>query len=76
MSAQGFECALARLYADPDFLARFLTSPEAALADQPLTDGERADLLAIDRAGLVMAARSYDRKRGMRHGGSAATGLS
>jgi hypothetical protein len=63
LSAQGFETVLARLYADPDFLARFLAGPEDALSDQPLTAGERAGLLAVDRAGLVMAARSCDRKR-------------
>lgn len=63
MSAQGFEIVLARLYTDPAYRNRFLEAPEAALADQPLTDDERADLIAVDRAGLVMAAHSFDRKR-------------
>lgn len=63
MSAQGFEIVLARLYTDRDFLTRFLESPEFALAQASLTDPERAELMAIDRAGLVMAAQGFDRKR-------------
>jgi len=63
LSAQGLETALARLYTDPDFRDRFLQAPESALSDQDLSAGERDDLLALDRAGLVMAARSYQHKR-------------
>lgn len=63
MSAQGFESVLARLYADAGFRRRFLAQPEAALAGFPLTCGEQAELIAMDRAGLVMAAQSYHRKR-------------
>jgi hypothetical protein len=63
LSAQEFESVLARLYTDPDFRSRFLEAPEAALADQPLSENEKADLAAIDRAGLVMASQSYYRKR-------------
>lgn len=54
---------LASLYTDPGFRSRFLADPEAALAGQPLTADERSDLIAIDRAGLVMASQSYHRKR-------------
>lgn len=63
MSAQGFESVLARLYVDADFRRLFLEQPETALLGLPLTGEERADLIAIDRAGLVMAAHSYYRKR-------------
>lgn len=63
MSAQGLETVLARLYTDPEFRNRFLEAPETALADQELSAQERADLAVLDRAGLVMAAHSYHRKR-------------
>lgn len=66
MSAQAFETALARLYTDPDFRSRFLADPESALADQGLTCEERNDLIGVDRAGLVMAAQSFARKRSAR----------
>lgn len=71
MSAQGFEDVLARLYADREFLVRFLESPESALSETALTGPERADLMAIDRAGLVMAAHGFDRKRRSRGKGAA-----
>lgn len=63
MSAQAFESILARLYTDPDFRELFLAFPERALEGGLLTVEERADLLAVDRTGLVMAAHSFYRKR-------------
>ena len=63
MSARDLEAFLARLYADEAALARFLADPPAAFAAAALTPDERAALLAIDRPGLVMAARSYRAKR-------------
>lgn len=63
MSAQAFESTLARLYTDLAFRELFLAFPERALEGALLTAEEKADLLAIDRTGLVMAAHSFYRKR-------------
>lgn len=63
MSAQAFETTLARLYTDPAFRELFLAFPERALEGGLLTAEEMADLQAVDRTGLVMAAHSYYRKR-------------
>lgn len=63
MSAQSFEITLARLYTDPKFRSQFLETPEKALQNSNLTASEQADLIAIDRAGLLMASHSFLRKR-------------
>ncbi len=63
MSAQAFEIALARLYTDPAFRTHFLRDPEKALQNCELSTLERSDLIAIDRAGLLMASRSFHHKR-------------
>jgi hypothetical protein len=63
MSSPAFEVALAHLYTDAPFREQFLRDPTVALAHFDLTAAERADLAAIDRAGLVMAAASYSAKR-------------
>ena len=62
------ERALARLYTDSGFRHAFLCDPEAALSALDLTAAEKADLAAMDRAGLVMAAASYRHKRESRGG--------
>lgn len=68
MSAQAFETALARLFADAAFRERFLADADSALAGMGLTARESADLGDIDRIGLEMAARSYARKKAGRAG--------
>lgn len=61
--ASHLERYLARLYAEPAELERFLARPEEAMAAAGLGTEAAAALRAIDRVGLVMAARSYARKR-------------
>ena len=63
MSSPALEAFLARLYADETALARFLDDPDAALAASGLDPAEQSALAAIDRAGLIMAARSFAAKR-------------
>ena len=63
MSAQSFEVILVRLYTDPEFRRAFMSNPEIALGEADLTLDERADLIAIDRAGLLMASSSFLHKR-------------
>jgi hypothetical protein len=69
VSSPGFEAFLARLYSDGPFLELFLKAPEVAMSEATLDERERAAARAIDRAGLLMAARSYEAKRhGRRRG--------
>jgi hypothetical protein len=63
MSAQEMERTLARLYTDSDFRGSFLRDANAALSALDLTAGEKTDLAGMDRAGLVMAAASYQHKQ-------------
>lgn len=66
MSSPQFEAFLARLYSDQDFLNEFLRAPEGTAAHSGLDPRERRAAAAIDRAGLLMAARSYALKRARR----------
>ncbi len=63
MSARQFEIVLAKLYADEEFRKLFLSDPARSLAGTDLTEKEKANLLAIDRVGLIMAAHSYSSKK-------------
>ncbi len=63
MSAQGLETTLARLYADPNDLTAFLAHPATILDGADLSPSERMALEGVDKAGLVMAARSFRAKR-------------
>lgn len=63
MSAQSFEVVLARLYTDPAFRNQFINDPKGTLMNCDLTTEEQNDLMAIDRAGLLMASRSFHHKR-------------
>jgi hypothetical protein len=69
MSAHEMERTLARLYTDSSFRQTFLRDPSVALRALDLTAGEKADLAGMDRAGLVMAAASYQHKRERRASG-------
>lgn len=66
MSAQTFETILARLYTNEAFRRSFLHDPETALLNADLSSSEKQDLLALDKAGLIMAARSFAHKRKQR----------
>lgn len=66
MSSPQFETFLARLYCDREFLEEFLHAPERATRDAGLDHREQQAAMVIDRAGLLMAARSYELKRGAR----------
>jgi hypothetical protein len=63
MSSPQLEAFLARLYADRAFLERFLSVPEDAMKEAGLTPRERDAASEIDRASLLLAAHSYERKR-------------
>ena len=69
MSARQLETFLARLLVDAEFRANFLEDPHRLPEFQGLEAAEREALLAIDRAGLCMAARSIDTKRDGRRPG-------
>ena len=69
MSSRQFETFLARLYSDGSFLQRFLESPEPVVREAGLDPRERLAAIDIDKAGLLMAARSYEHKRLARRGG-------
>ncbi len=66
MSSPRLEAFLARLYADEAALAQFLANPGAAALAAGLDAAEAAALAAVDRDGLVMAARSFAAKRAVR----------
>lgn len=68
MSSPRFEAFLARLYSEPEFLSSFMHAPEETVLEAGLDPRERQAAVAIDRAGLLMAARSYELKRGARRG--------
>ena len=63
MSAQAFEVVLARLYSDGTAWQLFCAAPEQLLNRYELTGQERDALLSIERTGLEMAVKSYNRKR-------------
>lgn len=69
MSAQTFELTLAKLYTDPNFRKLFLNDPQSALAQCELSSDEHTALLAIDKAGLIMASHSFMHKREKRKKG-------
>ena len=63
MSAREVETVLAKLYTEDAFLASFLKDAPAALAGFDLTHEEIASFMFIDRDGLILASRSFTRKR-------------
>ena len=66
MSSPQFETFLARLYCDRGFLQEFMREPDRAIEETRLSERERQAALAIDRAGLLMAVRSFESKRNAR----------
>ena len=66
MSSQTLETLIARLLVDAGFRAEFLDDPRPILEALDLDAAERAALLAIDRPGLSLAARSIAAKQARR----------
>lgn len=62
-AASRLEPFLSSLYADPAALDALLADPERAIAAARLDADDAAAVRAADLTGLVMAARSYARKR-------------
>jgi hypothetical protein len=60
---------LASLYVDATLRARFLDAPREEARRAGLNPAQCDALAAIDRVGLEMAARSFDRKRQKKHKG-------
>jgi hypothetical protein len=69
MSAHALEALLARLYTDAHVRAQFLAAPLAYARAAGLDEADACALVAIDRAGLEMAAASFGHKRAGRSGG-------
>lgn len=63
MSTHTVEIILARLYSDIQARESFLADAAQFLLAYELSESERSALIAIDRAGLLMAADSYAHKR-------------
>ena len=63
MTSPAFESFLARIYTDVAARRRFLDDPEGVARSSGLSAEECAELAAMDRTGLEMAARVFTRKR-------------
>jgi hypothetical protein len=63
MNDPKLEKFLASLYVDATLRARFLTAPREEARRAGLSPAQCEALVAIDRVGLEMAARSFERKR-------------
>ena len=63
MNDQKMEKFLAMLYVDAESRARFLSAPREEARRAGLNPAQCDALVAIDRVGLEMAARSFERKR-------------
>lgn len=61
--AQTFEAFLARLYVDATARDRFLADPDGEAGRAGLPPAAREALARFDRAGMELAARSFERKR-------------
>jgi len=68
-SSARLETFLARLYCERFYLDEFMAAPETVVQQAGLERQEQQAALAIDRPGLLLAARSYDLKRRQRWGG-------
>ena len=63
MSAARLEAFLAKIYVDEDSRERFLADPRGEAAKAGLNEQEIVALEKIDRAGLILAAQSLQKKR-------------
>jgi hypothetical protein len=64
MSSMQLETFLARLFVDSDFRENFLRDPRRVVEEHGLDGADQESALAIDRPGLLLAARSFTAKRG------------
>lgn len=67
MNDARMERFLASLYVDAKLRASFLKTPREEAARAGLDPAQCDALVAIDRVGLEMAARSFERKRQKKH---------
>jgi hypothetical protein len=67
MSAARLEAFLAKIYVDEESRERFLADPRGEATKAGLGEREVEALEKIDRAGLVLGARSIQRKRQRSH---------
>jgi hypothetical protein len=63
MSARNLEAFLARVYVDPELRARFRSDPAGVAAIAGLSAEECLAMERMDWTGLVMASRSFHKKR-------------
>lgn len=63
MSSLLFEAFLARIYVDPNARAEFLFDPIGKARRAGLSEDECDALQRIDRVGLELASRSFEKKR-------------
>lgn len=63
MSAARLEAFLAKIYVDENSRASFLADPRGEAAKAGLNEREVRALEKIDRAGLILTARSLKKKR-------------
>lgn len=63
MSAERLEAFLAKIYVDDRERERFLANPRGEAAKAGLSEREIEALEKIDRAGLILTARSLQKKR-------------
>jgi hypothetical protein len=63
MSAASLEAFLAKIYVDDASRERFLADPRGEAAKAGLGEREIEALENIDRAGLILTARSLQKKR-------------
>lgn len=66
MNTNPMEILLARLFASPAEVERFLQDRENYARNCGLSAVQLTDILDIDAASLRFAARSFERKRGLR----------
>jgi hypothetical protein len=73
MSATALEIFLARLYADPEEVTKFLADRERYAGAAGLPAAQWPEVMAIDGSALKFAASSYARKRLLRAARKAAS---
>jgi hypothetical protein len=66
MNINPMEILLAQLFASPNEVEQFLQDRETYARNCGLTAAQVTEILEIDAASLRFAARSFERKRGLR----------
>lgn len=68
MSAQRLEAFLAALYVGQKLRRRFIADPINVARDAGFDEKQSAELAKMDMVGLVMASRSFEKKRERKEG--------